>query len=46
LAAALTMLVENVEKRRTLGIAARKTAEQYFESNTVSMMLISVLESV
>ncbi len=46
LAAALTMLVENVEKRRTLGIAARKTAEQYFESNSVSMMLISVLESV
>jgi glycosyltransferase involved in cell wall biosynthesis len=43
---ALLILIEHPEKRQALGIEARKTAEHFFDSDTVSMKLLSIFQSV
>lgn len=43
---ALLMLIEYPEKFKSLGVAGRKTAENYFDSEKVSMKLYAVLKSI
>ena len=46
LSEAIMLIINNPEKIRSLGPEARKTAETYFDSEKVSMKLLSVFESV
>jgi glycosyltransferase involved in cell wall biosynthesis len=46
LAEALLTLIEQPAKRQVIGIEARKTAEQFFDSDTVGMKLLSIFKSV
>jgi glycosyltransferase involved in cell wall biosynthesis len=46
LAAALLALMEQPAKRQAIGIEARKTAEQFFDSDKVGMKLVSIFQSV
>jgi glycosyltransferase involved in cell wall biosynthesis len=46
LADAISLLVENPDKIRSIGIEGRKTAESFFDSEKVSMILYSVLQSI
>jgi glycosyltransferase involved in cell wall biosynthesis len=43
---ALIILIENPEKRETLGIQARKTAERCFDSDSIGVKLLSFFQSV
>jgi glycosyltransferase involved in cell wall biosynthesis len=43
---ALFLLVEHPDKRKILGIEARKTAERFFDSDAVSMKLLSIFKSL
>jgi glycosyltransferase involved in cell wall biosynthesis len=43
---ALLLLIEHPEKRHVLGVEARKTAEHFFDSDIVSMKLLSIFQSV
>ncbi|MGB4844908.1 MAG: glycosyltransferase family 4 protein, partial [Ferruginibacter sp.] len=43
---ALEVLIENPDKRKALGIEARKTAEQHFDSENISMKLLSIFNSL
>lgn len=46
IADALDLLIQNPEKRSALGIEARKTAEQFFDSDKVGMQLLSIFKAV
>jgi glycosyltransferase involved in cell wall biosynthesis len=46
IAEALDILINNPEKRKSLGIEARKTAEQFFDSDKVGMQLLSIFKAV
>ena len=46
IANALLMLISDPQKRERLGIQARKTAEHCFDSDIVSMKLLSFFKSV
>ncbi len=43
---ALLLLIEQPGKRQTLGVAARKTAEQFFDSDVVGAKLVSIFNEV
>lgn len=43
---ALDTLIQNPGKRKLLGIEARKTAEQFFDSDKVGMQLLSIFKAV
>lgn len=43
---ALSSLIENPDKIRSIGIEGRKTAECFFDSEKVSMKLYSILQSI
>ena len=43
---ALLILIEHPDKRQVLGIEARKTAEKFFDSDTVGMKLLSIFHTV
>ena len=43
---ALLILIEQPAKRQAIGAEARKTAEQFFDSETVGMKLLSIFQSV
>jgi glycosyltransferase involved in cell wall biosynthesis len=43
---AITIFIKNPEKINSLGLEARKTAETYFDSEKVSIKLLSIFESV
>ncbi|WP_462249650.1 glycosyltransferase [Ferruginibacter sp.] len=43
---ALLILIEQPAKRQAIGIEARKTAERFFDSETVGMKLLSIFQSV
>ena len=42
---ALLLFIEDPERRRALGAAARKTAERSFDSDTIGMKLLSIFEA-
>jgi glycosyltransferase involved in cell wall biosynthesis len=46
IADALDELIQNPGKRRSLGIEARKTAEQFFDSDKIGMQLLSIFKAV
>jgi glycosyltransferase involved in cell wall biosynthesis len=46
LADALSSLIENPDKIRSIGIEGRKTAECFFDSEKVSMNFFSILQSI
>ena len=46
LVAALSSIIEHPEKIQLLGVEARKTAETYFDTEKVSMKLLSVFKEV
>jgi glycosyltransferase involved in cell wall biosynthesis len=46
LTAALNTAIANPEKRKMMGAAARKTAETHFDSDKISLQLLSIFQSL